>query len=388
MASQRVQADSIAVSNSFGAQTKEYFIYRAMFKLPYSGAKEIMSEHCSDTNRENPAIRKAQTLRNGQIVINPNMGATEEDNQLVQCYYPNNETIAAVCEQVVAAQGKENGIIMNSESAATSTLAISALNEIILGESNRLYYDDCNKNNDDFIDNRVVALRNTVRRLLVCGNDVRVHASILLALAAYAIKQNGNAKINILSSNANYNKMGMDEGFNAVIHLTASVEEFLAYANEQVSNNSTLLSVLINPYEYEDLHKDDYSRATESVKQVIKLLQSTSVFSLVLCENMKKLKDSCTYLDQEIPCRVISVGNPSSIRVAMTMDAGEKITESPFNTVRPNVIKAYYYNKTTDKLGRFRLPSQEQLIAEIDLNVMETDVPSAPVVCYSGLTGN
>lgn len=388
MASQRVQADSTAVSNSFGAQTKEYFIYRAMFKLPYSGAKEIMSEHCSDTNRENPAIRKAQTLKNGQIVINPNMGATEEDNQLVQCYYPNNETIATVCDQVVAAQGKESGIIMNSESAVADILSASLVDEIILGESNRLYHDDCNKNNDDFIDNRVVALRNKVKRLLVCGNDIRVHASILLALATYVIKQNGNAKINVLSSNANYNRMNLDVSFSKIIHLTASVEEFLAYADEQVSNNRELLSVVINPYEYEVLHKDDYSRATESVEQVIRLLQSSSVFTLILCENMKKLKDSCTYLDQEIPCRVISVGNPSSIRAAMTMDAGEKIVESPFNTVRPNVVKAYYYNKATDKLGRFRLLPQEQLMSTIDLNGINAGVPSAPAVGYSGLTGN
>ena len=386
MASQRVQADSTAVSNSFGAQTKEYFIYRAMFKLPYSGAKEIMSEHCSDTNRENPAIRKAQTLKNGQIVINPNMGATEEDNKLVQCYYPNNETIAAVCEQVVAVQGEQSGIIMNSEKAVTSNT--SALDEIILGESNRLYYDYCNNNHDDFIDNRVVALRNTVRRLLVCGNDVRVHASILLSLAANLIEKNRNVKINILSSNANYNKMGLEDAFGKVIHLTTSLDEFLDFANKQAVNNCTLLSVLINPYEYEDLHKDDYSRATESVERIMRLLQSKSVFSLILCENMKKLKDSCTYLDQEIPCRVISVGNPSSIRLAMTMDAGEKIAESPFNTIRPNVIKAYYYNKSTDKLGRFRLPPQEQIFSVIDLSGMNADVPSAQVIGYSGLTGN
>lgn len=388
MASQRVQADSTSVSNSFGSQTKEYFIYRAMFKLPYSGAKEIMSEHCSDTNRENPAIRKAQTLKSGQIVINPNMGATEEDNQLVQCYYPNNDTIAAICEQVVAAQGSEDGIILNSESAVSAFLNTAAPDTIVLGESNRLYYDDCNKNNDDFIDNRIVALRNNVKRLLVCGNDTRVHASVLLSVAAYLMKESRNARISILSSNANYEKLMLNNEFNAAIHLTASVDDFLSYAKEQVSKNNTFLSVIFNPYEYEQLHKDDYSRATESVEQIMGLLQSPLVFSLILCENMKKLKDSCTYLDQDIPCRVISVGNPTSIRAAMTMDAGEKITESPFNTVRPNIIKAYYYNKTTDKLGRFRLPLPEQICGTVDFSGMTASPTPTPVLGYSGLTGN
>ena len=103
---------------------------------------------------------------------------------------------------------------------------------------------------------------------------------------------------------------------------------------------------------------------------------------------MKKLKDSCTYFDQDIPCRVISVGNPSSIRAAMTMDAGEKITESSFNTVRPNVIKAYYYNKTTDKLGRFRLPLPEQICGTVDFSGLNASPSSTPVLGYSGLTGN
>lgn len=389
MASQRVQADSTSVANSFGSQTKDYFIYRAMFKLPYSGAKEIMSEHCSDTNRENPAIRRAQTLKNGQIIINPNMGATEDDNQLVQCYYPNNETITTVCEQIVSAQGKEIGIIMNSEKPVINFLNTVSVDGIVLGESNRLYYDDCNKNNDYFIDNRVVALRKAVNRLLVCGNDTQVHTSVLLALIFYAInEQTGNAWINILASNSNYDKLALDEKIKTVIHLTSSVNEFLAYAETHISSDAFLLSVIMNPYEFEELRKDDYSTATESIEILMRLLQSQSVFSLILCESAKKLKDTCTYFDQEIPCRVISVGNLSSIRTAMTMDAGEKITESPFNTVRPNVIKAYYYNKITDKLGRFRLLPQEQVLSTLNLSGIHTELPAEPVIGYSGLIGN
>ena len=75
----------------------------------------------------------------------------------------------------------------------------------------------------------------------------------------------------------------------------------------------------------------------------------------------------------------------------MTFDAGDKLTDSPFNTVRPNVIKAYYYNKATDKLGRFRMYQVEQLIQNVDFNAIEysdEEIEPEDDNGYSGLFGN
>src|SRR5699024_1916604 len=118
----------------------------------------------------------------------------------------------------------------------------------------------------------------------------------------------------------------------------------------------------LNPYSYEDLQKDDFSSASDTVQELMECWKDKNVFMLFLADSMKKIKDDCSYIEAEIPYRIISVGNIASIRSAMTFDAGDKLTDSPFNTVRPNVIKAYYYNKATDKLGRFRMYQIEQLI--------------------------
>jgi hypothetical protein len=74
----------------------------------------------------------------------------------------------------------------------------------------------------------------------------------------------------------------------------------------------------------------------------------------------------------------------------MTFDAGDKLTDSPFNTVRPNVVKAYYYNKATDKLGRFRMYQIEQLMQCVDFDALTCSANTATEEDngYSGLFGN
>ncbi|MBG0787626.1 MAG: hypothetical protein H0S79_21260 [Anaerolineaceae bacterium] len=391
MASQRVQADAAAIANSFGPQTKEYFIYRGMFKLPYSGAREIMAEQCSDTNHENPALRKAQTLKSGQIIINSNMGATEEDTRLIQCYFPDNETIAAVCRQVTQVQGTSKGVILNSEKQAVYEPAGRDIHDvIILGESNRLFHDECNKNNDAFIDNYFIGLNTSeCNRLLACGSDSRIFASVFWSVAAkLAADHPNNLSINLLSSTEVFNKLEIEPADQARINFTESADEFISFANEQLQHGHYEFSVIYDPYKIEELFKNDYSSASETVKNFISLLKEENAFSLVLCESILQLKDNCSYFNAEIPCRVISIGNLSDIRSAMTLDAGEKIADSSFNIIRPNVIKAYYYNKLTDKLGRFRLYEAQQIIDNTHFMELSDDVPQQQPTGYSGLVGN
>ena len=152
-----------------------------------------------------------------------------------------------------------------------------------------------------------------------------------------------------------------------------------------------LYAVVLNPYSYEDLQKDDFSSASDTVQELMECWKDKNVFMLFLADSMKKIKDDCSYIEAEIPYRIISVGNIASIRSAMTFDAGDKLTDSPFNTVRPNVIKAYYYNKATDKLGRFRMYQIEQLIQCVDFDAIAySDEGTGPDSDsgYSGLFGN
>lgn len=395
MASQRALGDASSVANSFGSQTKEYFIYRAMFKLPYSGAREIMSENCSDTNRENPALRRAQTLKRGQIIINPNMGATEEDNQIVQCYYPDNDTISSLCSTIVEAQGAEKGIILNSEAAVQIDMSryTDDQSHYIMGESNRLYYDSCSKNTDAFGDDNVISLdASVVRQLIACGTDSRVMGSCFWALLIKQVAMHrGNIRVCILAQQSTLAWLQIPEGLKTRFYITESSDDFSAVIKKCRNNNSFVYAVVVNPYAYEDLQKDDFSPASDTVQELMECWKDKNVFMLFLADSMKKIKDDCSYLEAEIPYRIISVGNIASIRSAMTFDAGDKLTDSPFNTVRPNVIKAYYYNKVTDKLGRFRMYQVEQLIQNVDFNAIECsdeEIEPEDDNGYSGLFGN
>ena len=389
MASQRVQADSSAVANSFGHQTKEYFIYRGVMKLPFSGAREIMAEHCSDTNRENPAIRKAQILKTGQIIINPNMGATEEDNNLVQCYYPSNDTISSICEHIVHLQGKHSGAILNSEKVVScECLSDNGIAGITIGESNRLAYDICNPNTDVFQDNFFVSIDHlTVHRVLVLGNDKRVAASSAIS-SIYKIAQDrpNDFIVNVLGKPEEVKSIFTDDTLPFDLSVSTDVTTFFQRATESLVNGHYLVNVIFCPHNYEQLSQDAYSDPSDEVLQLQQLWNKRGTFTIVISDQISKIKDNCAYCDSDIPYRIISVGNLASIRAAMTLDVAEKINESPYNTVRPSVIKTYYYNKQTDKYGRCRLFNPIEVLRMIPHQA----VPSVQNQenGYTGLTGN
>lgn len=390
MASQRVQADSSTVANSFGHQTKEYFIYRGVMKLPFSGAREIMSEHCSDTNRENPAIRKAQILKTGQIIINPNMGATEEDNTLVQCYYPSNEIISSICERIVHSQGMHSGTILNSEKAvSTNILSCSNTAGIIIGESNRLFYDVCNPNTDVFRDNYFVSIDHSiVHRLIVLGNDKRVSASIITSCIYKVAQERPNDFIlNVLAKPDEVSSIFPVDLSPFSLAVSTDVSTFLQNAHDALTDGHYLFNVIVSPYNYEGLAQDAFSDPPDEVVQFQQLWNKQGTFTIIVSDQISRIKDNCAYCDSDIPYRIISVGNLAGIRAAMTLDAAEKINESPYNTIRPSVIKAYYYNKQTDKCGRCRLfnPTDVlRLIPKQETHAAQNHDDTG----YAGLTGN
>lgn len=389
MASQRVQADTSAVSNSFGYQTKEFFVYRGVMKLPFSGAREIMSEHCSDTNRENPALKRAQILKTGQIIINPNMGATEADNDQIQCYYPDNDTISSICDQIADQQGRCMGTILNSESAVSvRLLSDETAVGIVIGESNKLFYDACNPNTDAFHDNFYVSIDpEVVHRILVLGNDTRVASSVVMSVIYRISREHpNNFIVNALGTSEKITGIFTNETPPFSLNATTDVSSFLQSAHSAFTNGQFLINVMVSPYSYDELVQDAYSDATDSVVELQRIWDREGALTIVIADQINRVKDNCSYCDSDIPYRIISVGNLASIRAAMTIDAAEKITESPYNTIRPSVIKAYYYNRQTDKFGRCRLFNPAEVLRLIPSQArMPHDHCNEG---YAGLTGN
>lgn len=390
MASQRAQSDSITV-NSFTGQTKDYFVYRMMFKCPYSSARQIVPEQCSDTGQSNTAVRKAQTLKKGQAIVNPNMGATEADNMIIQCYYPDNACIDTICDKVVSNAGCESVIVLNSEASIIldQNHYLNA-DYFVLGASNRLHYDRYNKNSDVFIDDIDVAIRaESCMKVMCVGTDDRVRSCAFWVFLAKLVKMHrSNLRVNILIRDEDCHKFN---GFNSIpkgtIHSTSQVKEYIDYS-KNVTDDIVLFNVIYNPYVFNELQKEEWATSqTETVTSLLSIFSRDNTLHLLIAEDAKKTKEKCSYLDSEFRNRIISVGNTVTIKQAISADLWDKITDCGFNVIRSNVIKAYYYNKSTDKLGRFRMFDINDLISCVDffcLNSDSNDEESG----YSGLVGN
>lgn len=391
LASQRAQAAETA-NNSFTGQTKDYFIYRMMFKCPYSSARQIVPEMCSDTGQTNSAVRKAQTLKKGQAIVNPNMGATEADNYIMQCYYPDNNCIDATCDFIVSTQGSDSIVVLNSEEETQFDEEMFFSNDgFVLGLSNRLHYDLYNRDADDFFDDTLVGINpGSNMKIMVSGTDDRVRCSafwVLFSKLLYLYKS--RLRVNLLISNDDQRKLkGVATLTRHSVHICSLPSDFIAYANS-LSSDCVVYNVMYNPSSFSELQKDEWSTTqSELITDLINLLQRENTKTLLIADDAKKIKDKCSYLDSEFKCRIISVGNTVAIKAALSNDMRDKIRESSFNTIRSNVIKAYYYNKGTDKLGRFRMFDIDTLISSMDFSTLVVDDSTNDQDEFAGLTGN
>lgn len=172
------------------------------------------------------------------------------------------------------------------------------------------------------------------------------------------------------------------------VHMWSEPTDFVTYANS-LSADCVVFNVLYNPYSFSELQKDEWNTTqSELITDFMSIIHRSSTVTLILADDAKKSKDKCSYLDAEFKCRIISVGNTVAIKSALSNDMWDKIKESGFNTIRSNVIKAYYYNKGTDKLGRFRMYDIDTLISSIDFSSLVIDSPDDNPNEFSGLTGN
>lgn len=348
--SQRSQADVATTNSSFGAQTKEYFIYRVMLKLPYSGAKDIMNERCSDTGRENPALRKAQTLRVGQAIVNSNMGSTEEDSQIIQCYYPSSELIDAICAAVVEQQGRrDDSFILGSDKPVKRSRPES--DRIMLGESNRFHADDASTD-DAFHDDMVVSLDASVGALGVYGVSEAAYASATQACLAALGSAFGDVGVSVLGRGRVASTVASAV---ADASVTDSVGDFVTSISELRSGGRHVLAVIAEPYLWKELQSDALGRNGANVEDVLGMIGADDAFVLLCAPDIRKMKNDVGWHDDAVPARVLTVGNPALLRQMVSTDVADRISDGSFNVARADVIKAYYYNRETGKFGRMRM---------------------------------
>lgn len=381
--SQRSLADVSTSNSSFGSQTKEYFIYRAMMKLPYSGAKDIMSDRCADTGRENPALRKAQTLKVGQAIINSNMGATEEDSQLIQCYYPSSTVIDAICSALVAEQGRrDDSFILGSDKPVRRPRPVGE--RIALGESNR-FHADGDTVDDEFHDDMVVTLDPKVGAIGVYGVSEAAFGSTVQACHAALGTTHDSIKVVLLAKGRIVDSLASAVAGTAV---TDNPEDFLAEVASAHDGGSFVIAVVAEPYLWPELSQNTLGRNGAKVDELLALIDDEQAFVVVCSPDIKRMKTQAGWHDDAIPIRILSVGNPALLRQMVSTDVSNRIQEGSFNIARSDITKAYYYNRTTGKFGRMRMfPVAPVPTSLDDVAQPVTPDPSDLQAAVDGLTG-
>ena len=222
---------------------------------------------------------------------------------------------------------------------------------IVLGESNRFHADGAN-DDDAFSDDTYVTLEPEVGAMCVYGITEQAFASALQSCWIALSNIHGNAAC--LALGRGKGAQALEGAMNGLV-LTSDEDRFASIVNEEHDRGHFVLACIVNPYEYPSICRDSIGRSGGNVEQIEKLIRSDDVFLLICAENTKKVKEKVAWCDSDIPHRVLLAGNPASIRLAMTSDAGDKIKDGQFNVIRSNVLKAYYYNRDTNKLGRMRM---------------------------------
>lgn len=395
MASQRVQA-AADVNNTFTNDTKDYFIHRTVLKCPPGSARQIVQETCSDTSRQNTAILKSPTLKTGQAIVNPSMGAIEEDNTLVQCYYPDNSCIMEICDAIVRKQDiNHKSIVINSEEAPIfQGEEFFGHDGIILGVSNRLLYDDYCENVDVVFDRKFVGLKsNDSLNVLCTGEDKNVKESTQLAiLSKLSYLHKDRLLVNILVPNGEETSLSYISCFKNAgdrIKIFDSVESFAENASS-ISSDMVSYNIICNIDSFSALQKDTWSGNTsEATSSFLNTISKPNTVNLLICDNLSELGSKYSYIVKKFNIRIASVGNISSIRGILSNDRREQIKNGDFNVIT-NRVKAYYYNASTDKLGKMKMYKPSELLASIDFDSFNsaTDEGADNRAGFSGLIGN
>ena len=400
MASQR--AIDSGVKNSFNSTLKSYFIYRVAFKQPQGSVKGVLLERCIDTGKDNSALNIVPALERGGAVINSNMGETEKDSTTVQCFFANGEELNCICDDIVSVQGCGDTLLMNSQKDPTDYFVEDVYtndsHRVCFGVSNLLKNDLCVLNSDIIRDNTYISVdfQNMNPNMIVCGCDYRLHVSVLLSIYLKVISSCKQPHRFIVISS------GSDSLSNKIYNNTQccgmefySFEQGVKVISEMTNaepNYTTQTHVFIcNPYQYDKYITQPYSakKSTEvlDLERLLNLSKEGNINVCWLVEDAKKMKSEMLYAFELSPIRFISVGSLSSIKNAFSDGIGNMLSDSEFNIIRDDVIKAYYFNKGTDKMGRFRAFKPELLLKTIETIYNRSKDDTQPL-SFTRLIGN
>lgn len=351
LSSQRAISDN--PRNGFTASLKDYFTSRFVFKTPQNAARSMLSERCADTGKENTGIQRASLLKKGHTIYNSYMGQNEADNSVVQCYFASREDIATFIRVVSMMNGQGDSILLKRNSK--SEPQPSASNWLRIGNSVAFHKDEASVDIDAIIDDiEVVINPQKIKNMILTGSDERILYSMVSSVNTWrnAIR-NKQTQIHFFGE---YNGSCRNTGGNVTCHYHHSIQEQLDEIERQINSQDTnyIVNIFVHPEKYEELtcfagsiRKNQF---VESMKELIKKCKNEKGFIMVYSKSFKNLRNSMAYVLNDSPIHITSVGDMENLKYAMSDNT--HLTTGEFDIPNKEAIKAYYYNKDTEKSGK------------------------------------
>lgn len=339
--------------NGFTADLKDYFTSRFVFKCPQSAAKTVLSDRCADTGRENSGIHKAALLGKGHVIYNSYMGQTEADNVDVQCFYPSTELVAQFVQVLEKIKGGAPKILLR-KNAKSIYNSLPADGSVHIGNSVRLHHDLATGSEDYIRDDMTVSfsMESVLKNMIVTGTDVRVVDSLIGAIKHFSDTNAEYVLLNILGSAEKLKEVKESSYFKVKVY--AGID-FQMRALEECANldgESYVVNLLVEPDLYEEYAQSlgglRKSSGVEMLKSVLSKKQK--MFSILYSKSFKNLRNSMQYVISESPVHIVSVGDYENVR--MSMSENIHLIAGDFDVPKKDSIKAYYYNKDTEKYGK------------------------------------
>lgn len=337
--------------NGFTADLKDYFTSRFVFRCPQSAAKTVLSERCADTGRENSGIHKAAMLGKGHVIYNAYMGQNESENREVQCFFASTDLVAQFVNVLSVMKGGAAKILLKKNAKSKNTY-LPADGRVHLGDSVRLYHDAATGSDDYIKDNMTVSfsMESFLKNMIVTGNDVRVLDSLIGAIKHFADINHKTVHMNILGSPDKLNVCAESQYFKVALYQDVD-SQIEALENTNVTDGYRV-NLLIEPDSCEEFTQSPGGLRKSKGAEVLKsaLINSENMFSIVYSKNFKNIRTSLQYIVNAAPVHIVSVGDYENVR--MSMSENVRLTSCDFDVPRKDSIKAYYYNKETEKYGK------------------------------------
>lgn len=351
LSSQRAVSDN--PRNGFTTSLKDYFTSRFVFKTPQNAARSMLAERCADTGRENSGIQRASLLKKGHTVYNSYMGQNEADNAVVQCYFASTDIIATFIQVIASINGNGESILLKRN--AKSVMQPVAGEMIRIGRSVAFRKDESEVDIDTILDDTEVSINpQRIKNMILTGSDERILNSMVSSIVNW--RKGVSDKQTEIHFFGEYDASRISPRGSVSIHYHKSVREQLEELERQKAGEGTayVVNVFVQPDKYTELTQSAGSirsnQGVESMKQILEMSGSDRGFTVVYSKSFKNLRSNMAYLLNAAPIHITSVGDTENIKYAMSDNI--RMVSCEFDVPNRDAIKAYYYNKDTEKSGK------------------------------------